>query len=200
MESCSFIRLSRSIAGWPRSYASSGQFGISCRPINSTTPISASGRKKAFPEAIAWASPRVRQRAQARQIYVDFARDLDLAPPQEWCRDIDQTLFPGGYFKEFIFFHLPSKTLILTDTIINIEPDRIGAPWRAAVKLTGMAAPHGGIFFGMQIPLILQQRAAKAARTTIYLWQPQRIVLSHGRCFDAGADRVIERIFGPSSA
>jgi len=108
-------------------------------------------------------------------------------------------LFPGGYFKEFIFFHLPSKTLILTDTIINIEADRIGAPWRAAVKLTGMAAPHGGIFFGMQIPLILQQRAAKAARTTIYSWQPQRIVLSHGRCFEAGADRVIERIFGPSS-
>src|SRR5262249_51464858 len=30
---------------WLRSYASSGQFGISCRPINSTTPISASGRK-----------------------------------------------------------------------------------------------------------------------------------------------------------
>ena len=93
--------------------------------------------QKAFPEAIAWASPRVRQRARARQVDVDFARDLDLAPPREWCRDIDQTLFPGGYFKEFIFFHLPSKTLILTDTIINIEPDRIGEPWRAAVKLTG---------------------------------------------------------------
>ena len=156
--------------------------------------------QKAFPEAIAWASPRVRQRARARQIDVDFARDLDLAPPQEWCRDIDQTLFPGGYFKEFIFCHLPSKTLILTDTIINIEPDRIGEPWRTAVKLTGMAAPHGGIFFGMQIALILQQRAAKAARARIYSWQPERIVLSHGRCFEAGAERVIERIFGPSSA
>src|SRR6516165_4834993 len=42
--------------------------------------------QKAFPEAIAWASPRVRQRARARQIDVDFARDLDLAPPQEGCR------------------------------------------------------------------------------------------------------------------
>ena len=109
-------------------------------------------------------------------------------------------MFPGGYFKEFIFCHLPSKTLILTDTIINIEPDRIGEPWRTAVKLTGMAAPHGGIFFGMQIPLILQQRAAKAAKTRIYSWQPRRIVLSHGRCFEAGADRIIERLFGPSSA
>jgi hypothetical protein len=96
--------------------------------------------------------------------------------------------------------HFLSKTLILTDTIINIEPNRIGEPWRTAVKLTGMAAPHGGIFFGMQIPLILQQRAAKAARTRIYSWHPRRIVLSHGRCFEAGADRIIERLFGPSSA
>src|SRR5215467_645856 len=48
--------------------------------------------QKAFPEAIAWASPRVRQRARARQVDVDFARDLDLAPPQEWCRDIASQL------------------------------------------------------------------------------------------------------------
>src|SRR5262245_40936220 len=27
-------------------------------------------------------------------------------------------------------------------------------------------------------------------------WQPQRILLSHGRCFDADADVVIRRIFG----
>ena len=39
-------------------------------------------------------------------------------------KEIDQTLFPGGYFKEFIFFHKASKTLILADTIINIELDR----------------------------------------------------------------------------
>src|SRR5262245_6411686 len=156
--------------------------------------------QKVFPEAIAWASPGVRQRARARQVEVDFARDLDLAPPQEWRRDIDQTLFPGGYFKEFIFFHLPSKTLILTDTIINIEPDKISEPWRTAVKLTGMAAPRGGIFFGMRIPLMLQQRAAQATRRRIHSWQPQRILLSHSRCFEADAGRAIERIFGPSSA
>src|SRR5262245_44724161 len=155
--------------------------------------------QKAFPEATAWASPRVRQRARARRLEVHFARDLDLAPPQEWRRDIDQTLFPGGYFKEFIFFHLPSKTLILTDTIINIEPDKISEPWRTAVRLTGMAAPRGGIFFGMRIPLILQQRAAQAARIKIHSWRPQRIVLSHGRCFETDADRTIERIFGRSS-
>jgi hypothetical protein len=151
---------------------------------------------KAFPQAIAWASPRVRGRARARHLDIDFTRDLDADAPEEWRREIDQTLFPGGYFKEFIFFHKASKTLILTDTIINLELDKVGEPWRTVTKLTGMYHPHGQIFFGMRLPLLLQWRKAKAALEKIHLWQPQRILLSHGRCFDTHADEVIARIFG----
>ena len=146
---------------------------------------------EAFPQAIAWASPRVRERARARQIDIDFARDLDADAPEEWRREIDQTLFPGGYFKEFIFFHKASRTLVLTDTIINIELDK-----RTATKLTGMHHPSGQIFFGMRLPLLLQRRKAKAALGIIHSWQPQRILISHGRCFDANADEVIRRILG----
>lgn len=151
---------------------------------------------KAFPEATAWASPRVRERARARHIDIDFTRDLDADPPAEWRRELDQTLFPGGYFKEFIFLHKASKTLILTDTIINLELDKITEPWRTATKLSGMYHPHGQIFFGMRLALLLQRRKAKAAFGKIHSWQPQRILLSHGRCFDANVGEVISRIFG----
>lgn len=150
----------------------------------------------AFPEAISWASPRVRQRARARHVDINFTRDLDAGAPEEWRREIDQLLFPGGYFKEFIFFHQASRTLILTDAIINIELDKVTEPWRTATKLTGMYHPHGGIFFGMRLPLLLQRRKAKAAIAQIHLWHPQRILLSHGRCFDANSDQFIRRIFG----
>ena len=47
-----------------------------------------------------------------------------------------------------------------------------------------------------RLPLRFQQRQAKAAVGKIYSWQPQRILLSHGRCFDEDADEVIRRIFG----
>jgi hypothetical protein len=151
---------------------------------------------KAFPNTVSWASPRVRERARARRVDVDFTRDLEASPPQEWRREIDQTLFPGGYFKEFIFFHKVSKTLILADTIINIELDKVTEPWRTATKFTGMYHPYGQIFFGMRLPLLLQQQKADAAIRKIYSWQPQRILLSHGRCFDADAGKVIRRIFG----
>jgi hypothetical protein len=151
---------------------------------------------KVFPEAISWASPRVRRRARARHVDVDFTRDLDSDAPKEWHREIDQLLFLGGYFKEFIFFHRASRTLILTDTIINIELDKISEPWRTATRLSGMYHPYGQIFFGMRLPLLFQRRKAKVAIGTIHSWQPQRIVLSHGRCFDADAGKVIRRIFG----
>jgi hypothetical protein len=152
--------------------------------------------ERVFPDAISWASPGVRRRARARHVNIHFTRDLDASTPEEWRREIDQTLFPGGYFKEFIFFHKDSRTLILTDTIINIELDKISEPWRTATKLAGMYHPYGQIFFGMRLPLLVQQRKAKAAIGKIHSWQPQRIVLSHGRCFDADADKVIRRIFG----
>jgi hypothetical protein len=82
------------------------------------------------------------------------------------------------------------------DTIINIEPDKINDPWRTATKFTGMYHPYGQIFFGMRLPLLLQRRKTEAAIRKIHSWQPQRILLSHGRCFDADADKVIRRIFG----
>jgi hypothetical protein len=151
---------------------------------------------KAFPDVISWASPRVRKRARARRVDVDFMRDLKASPPEEWHQEIDQTLFPGGYFKEFIFFHKASKTLILTDTIINLELDKVVEPWRTATKLTGMYHPYGQVFFGMRLPLLLQRQKAQAAINKIYSWQPQRILLSHGRCFDADAGKAIHRIFG----
>lgn len=151
---------------------------------------------KAFPDATAWASPRVRQRAHARRIDVTFTRDLDPNPPEEWRQDIDQTLFPGGYFKELIFFHNKSKTLVLTDTIMNIELDKMPEPWRTATRLSGMYHPRGQIFFGMRLPLLLQRRRAKAAIAKVRSWRPEHIVLSHGRCFDTHADEVIGRVFG----
>ena len=152
--------------------------------------------QKVFPEAIAWASPGVRQRARARHIDVHFDRDLEAAPPEEWRREIDQTLVPGGIFKEFVFFHKASGTLILADTIMNLELDKLTEPWRTATKLSGMYHPRGQIFFGMRLPLLLQGAKAKAAFRKIESWRPQRIVLSHGRCIETNADEVVRRLFG----
>jgi len=151
---------------------------------------------QAFPDAVAWASPGVRSRSRARHAEIHFRRDLAPDPPGEWRTDLDQILFPGGYFREFVFFHRESHTLIVTDAIINFELDRMGEPWRTFTRWSGMYSPHGQVFFGMRLPLTLQRKKAAAAVAALRAWRPRRILLSHGRCFDAGADAVIERIFG----
>jgi len=74
---------------------------------------------RAFPQAVTWASPRVRERAHSRGIDVHFDRDVGVEPPQEWCVEMDQTAVPGGIFGEIVFFHKSTKTLILADTIIK---------------------------------------------------------------------------------
>lgn len=151
---------------------------------------------RAFPEAITWAaSPRVRRRAQARGVDVQFKNDLPTAAPDEWREEIDQVVVPGGYFGEFAFFHKRSRTLILADTIFNLEPDKIGQPWRFAAWLTGMSYPDGGLFFGMRLPLLLQRRKTRAAVDKMLSWQPERIILSHGRCFDTNGSAVLRRVF-----
>ena len=151
---------------------------------------------RAFPQAIAWASPGVRKRACARRIDINFARDLTEQPPPEWAAEIDQVLVPSGIFKEFVFFHRASKTLILTDTIMNLELDKITQPWRTFTKLSGMYHPHGQVFFGMRLPLYLQRKRTQAALEKIQSWRAERIVLSHGRCFDSNAEGVLRRTLG----
>jgi hypothetical protein len=150
---------------------------------------------RAYPEAFTWASPRVRERARARGVDVTFNMDLGRDAPEQWRDDIDQTTIPGGIFGEFVFFHRASKTLILTDTIINLELDKMSQPWRLATRLTGMYYPHGQLFFGMRLPLLLQKEKSRAAIDKVLSWGPERIVLSHGRCFDSNATAVLQRVF-----
>jgi hypothetical protein len=150
---------------------------------------------RAFPDALTWSSPGARRRARARGIDVQFKRDLSVTPPEEWRDEIDQTAIPGGIFGEIVFFHRRSKTLMLTDTILNLELDKMTQPWRFATRMTGMYYPRGQIFFGMRLPMLLQRRKARAAVRKILAWQPERITLAHGRCFESHGGEILRRVF-----
>ena len=152
--------------------------------------------QRAFPDTIAWASPRARQRARSRHVEIQFDRNLDPAPPADWNAEIDQILIPGGIFKEFAFFHRPSRTLVLTDTIMNLELDKLDQPWRLAARLSGMSHPGGGLFFGMRLAFLLQPRKTRSAIARVREWRPERVVISHGQGFSSDAEAAIRRVFG----
>ncbi len=88
----------------------------------------------AYPEAIAWASPGVRDRAAHQKIEVAFEAELADEPPPQWGEDLDQLIFRGSrVMDEVVFFHRKSATLILTDLIENFEPDKVGKWFRGCV-------------------------------------------------------------------
>ena len=59
-----------------------------------------------------------------------------------------------------------------------------------------MYYPRGQIFFGMRLPLLLQKQKSRAAVEKILSWQPERIVLSHGRCFESNGSAVLRGLLG----
>ena len=150
---------------------------------------------RAFPDAVTWASPGVRARARARGIEVQFKADIGPQAPDEWRDELEQTVVPGGIFGEIIFFHKLSRTIILADTILNLELDKLRQPWRFAAWLSGMYYPNGQLFFGMRLPLLLQRRKTRAAAEKMLSWRPERIILSHGRCFETNGETVLRRVF-----
>ena len=149
----------------------------------------------AFPNAVTWASPHVRNRARSQRLSVNFNRDLAPGAPAEWNDEIDQILIPGGVFEEIVFFHRESKTLILADTIMNFELDKIGQPWRLIAKLTGTCYPSGQMPLDMRLSFLPRKRQVCAAFEKILAWKPERIILSHGRCFDSNGSTVLRRAF-----
>jgi hypothetical protein len=151
---------------------------------------------RAFPDALTWASPGVRERARSQRIDVHFERDLGTDAPTEWCDEIDQTIIPGAVLDEVVFFHKSSRTLIVADTIMNFETDRLRQPYWLIASLAGVTYPLGGISPDLRMGFLPQKRAVRPAIEKILSWQPGCIILSHGRSFDEGACAVIRRVYG----
>ena len=146
------------------------------------------------PEAVTWAAPNLRRRRQVRRSGVRLDHDLGEEPPEAWAGEIDQVVIPGGMgFREVAFGHRASRTVVLTDLVLNLELDRLPAPTRAYARATGTAAPHGSTPRYIRPVIRLRRRDAAAAVNRVLAWEPERVVFAHGRPFEEdGAARLRE--------
>ena len=84
----------------------------------------------AAPAAKTWAAPGLKNRRQVRKSGLQIHAELGEAAPEAWAGQIDQVVVRAGAFAEVALFHRPSATLVLTDLVVNLEPERIPAPMR----------------------------------------------------------------------
>jgi hypothetical protein len=151
------------------------------------------GWQQNCPDALTWAAPGLRERAQIRKAEVKLDRDLADAPPIEWAGEIDQAIVAGAGFAEVAFFHKPTRTLVLTDLMMNIEPGKV--PWLAkpAARLVGLAGSGGKPPLHVRLAILARRESARATAARLVAWGPERVIFSHGRWFDRDGTAALRR-------
>ena len=143
-----------------------------------------------FPYATTWAGPQLRERVDIR-----FDHDLGDSAEACWALDLDQLLFLGSsVLPEAVFFHRPSRSLIVTDIFQNHEPRADGLLWRTIKRLNGVSAPHGGVPKDWQ-RTVRDHDAARRARDRMLAWDFTRLIIAHGRCIERDAHAHVVRAF-----
>jgi hypothetical protein len=149
--------------------------------------------KARFPEAVAWGPPGL-QRSARRTLQP--LRPLDDAPAVEWASTIDQFLVRGNVLTEAVFFHWPTRTLILTDLIENFESSRLrSASVRQLLLWAGVADQDGRRPLDMGLAFLLRRKTLRAAVERMIVWNPERVILAHGRWFSSDGTDELRRVF-----
>ena len=91
------------------------------------------------------------------------------------------------------FFHRPSRPLVLTDLVVNLEAGKL--PLRARLRLGDRRARARRESAGL--PTFKRRAAAarEAARRLVAL-DPERVIFAHGRWFDRDGAVQLRRSFG----
>jgi len=151
---------------------------------------------RAYPDAVTWASPGVRERAASQAVELHFHEDLGDRAPEEWSGDLDQLIFSGSsILREVVFFHRASRTLILADLIESFELDRFAAPWRWLLRLSGSVHPDGKAPWDMRMSFRAGRDQARECRERMIGWQPERVVLAHGKWYEKNGVAELRRAF-----
>ncbi|WP_246685331.1 DUF4336 domain-containing protein [Methylobacterium sp. WL103] len=156
----------------------------------------------ACPNAVTWAVPGLADRGQVRRSGVRIDAELTDRPPRVWADEIDQVLVTGPVFKEVCLFHRPSRTLLLTDLVINLEGALLPVGSRTLAHILGIVAPDGKAPLYLRLLLRTNHRAATQAAWRLVAFNPDRVIFTHGQWFNRDAAGQLRRslswLLGPT--
>ncbi len=152
--------------------------------------------KRHYPQATAWASPGVRQRAESQDIEVAFDCDLGDEPQRPWAGELEQMRFRGSrVMDEIVFFHRATRTLILADLIENFELHRVPARYRCLIRLAGITDPDGKAPIDYRLTFIGNKDEARESARTLIELEPERVIIAHGRWYETDGTAELRRAF-----
>lgn len=150
--------------------------------------------QRACPDAVTWAAPGLRQRGQVRRSGVRLDHDLHETAPAAWGDGIALATVPGGLgFRETALFHQPTRTLVLTDLVVNLEAPKVPAGLRPLIRLFGMMAPDGMPPPYLRAVVKLRRRNAARAVSRLLDLKPERVIFAHGHWFMQDGTAALRR-------
>ncbi|HEV7275553.1 MAG TPA: DUF4336 domain-containing protein [Devosiaceae bacterium] len=149
--------------------------------------------RDAFPEAEIFLAPRIREQAKGR---IDFpCHEIGGPDGYPWDNELRTLPVSGDFMTEVIFFHPASRTLILTDLIENFEPKKLSPLQRLLTWLGGVQHPDGQMPRDMRLTYRSQRRRLLEAVETMLAWEPERVLLAHGRWYEENGTAELRRAF-----
>ena len=149
--------------------------------------------QQSCPDAVVWAAPGLRDRGQVKKSGLRVDRDLGAVSPSDWAGDIEQVVVPGAGFAEVDFFHKATRTLVLTDLVVNIEPEKLPFLLRPGARLIGVVAPDGKAPLYLRLIIRARRHEARQAASRMLAWAPERVIFSHGRWFEKDGPAALRR-------
>lgn len=147
--------------------------------------------KAAYPAARMYAPPNLREKRPD----LPFDEELTDRPAPGWSGQIDQVVMTGNVITtELVFFHVASRTVLFTDLLQQLSPERYTG-WRGLVaKLDLMTAPEPTVPRKFRLAFT-NRKAARQALAQIYAWPAENILMAHGTPVLKNGKTVIERAF-----
>ncbi|HET6584301.1 MAG TPA: DUF4336 domain-containing protein, partial [Nannocystaceae bacterium] len=139
--------------------------------------------RERWPQAELWAAPGL----EVKRSDLAFTGVLPTAIPTQWSGHIEAVALEGApKLGEVVFFHVPSRSLVCTDLVFNIQNPRGWAVW-PILKLMGTYKRFAASSFWK---LLAKDRARLAASIErVLAWDIERIVMAHGEIVDTEAHR-----------
>lgn len=145
-----------------------------------------------WPEARLYAPPGLARKQPALRADAE----LDDQPVSSWEADIDHAVFCGSFaMAEVAFFHRASRTAIIGDLIQRFSDQHLSG-WKGMVmRLGGLAGENGSTPRDWRASF-LRHGPARAALRKVLAWNPERLLIAHGACAQAGAAKIIAAALG----
>lgn len=142
-----------------------------------------------WPEARVYVPPGLARRKPD----IHFDADLQDEPDPAWAADIDQVIFRGSLaMEEVVFFHKASRTAIVCDLIQRFDPEK-ATGWKGMLmKLDGLVGENGSTPREWRASF-LKRGPARAALQKVIDWNPDRLLIAHGKCAQSGATGIIRK-------